>query len=47
MQDAEFLKRLWRKVLECRAKYTTRSMLYGELALTQRILVRFYRGEFQ
>ncbi|MBN6064285.1 ribonuclease G [Aggregatibacter actinomycetemcomitans] len=40
-QDAEFLKRLWRKVLERRAKYPTRSMLYGELALTQRILRDF------
>ena len=40
-QDADFLKRLWRKVLERRAKYPTRSMLYGELALTQRILRDF------
>ncbi len=36
-----FLKRLWRKVLERRAKYPTKSMLYGELALTQRILRDF------
>ncbi len=40
-QDADFLKRLWRKVLERRAKYPTKSMLYGELALTQRILRDF------
>ena len=44
-QDADFLKRLWRKVLERRAKYTTRSMLYGELALTQRILRDFIGGK--
>ena len=44
-QDAEFLKRLWRKVLERRAKYPTRSMLYGELALTQRILRDFIGGK--
>ncbi|MCW9715980.1 ribonuclease G [Avibacterium sp. 21-594] len=41
LQDAEFLKRLWRKVMERRAKYPTRSMLYGELALPQRILRDF------
>lgn len=46
VQDAEFLKRLWRKVLERRAKYTTRSMLYGELALTQRILRDFIGANF-
>ena len=40
-QDAEFLKRLWRKVLERRAKYPTKSMLYGELKLAQRILRDF------
>ncbi|MDO4430366.1 MAG: ribonuclease G [Lonepinella koalarum] len=40
-QDADFLKRLWRKVLERRAKYPTRSAIYGELALTQRILRDF------
>ena len=44
-QDADFLKRLWRKVLERRAKYPTRSMLYGELALTQRILRDFIGGK--
>lgn len=40
-QDAEFLKRLWRKVMERKSKYTTRSMLYGELALAQRVLRDF------
>lgn len=40
-QDAEFLKRLWRKVMERRSKYPTRSMLYGELALAQRVLRDF------
>ena len=30
-QDASFLKRLWSKVTERRAKYKTRSTLYGEL----------------
>ncbi|MFD0966299.1 ribonuclease G [Seminibacterium arietis] len=41
IQDAEFLKRLWRKVIERRKKYPARSMLYGELALTQRVLRDF------
>lgn len=40
-QDAAFLKRLWRKVLERKAKYPTRSILYGELALAQRVLRDF------
>lgn len=40
-QDADFLKRLWKKVLERRAKYQTRSEIYGELALTQRVLRDF------
>ncbi|PJG84483.1 ribonuclease G [Conservatibacter flavescens] len=40
-QDAEFLKRLWRKVLERRTKYPTKSMLYGELKLAQRVLRDF------
>lgn len=40
-QDAEFLKRLWRKVLERKSKYTTRSKIYGEPALPQRILRDF------
>lgn len=40
-QDAAFLKRLWRKVLERKGKYPTKSMLYGELALAQRVLRDF------
>ena len=40
-QDADFLKRVWRKVMERKAKYPTRSMIYGELALTQRVLRDF------
>lgn len=40
-QDADFLKRLWRKVVERKGKYPTRSMLYGELALAQRLLRDF------
>lgn len=40
-QDVDFLKRLWRKVMERRAKYATRAMLYGELALAQRVLRDF------
>ncbi|OOF40116.1 ribonuclease E/G [Rodentibacter rarus] len=40
-QDAEFLKRLWRKVLERKTKYPTRSKIYGEPALPQRILRDF------
>lgn len=44
-QDAVFLKHLWRKVLERRAKYKTKSMLYGELGLAQRILRDFVGTE--
>ncbi|MGX9419426.1 ribonuclease G [Vibrio sp. RC27] len=40
-QDAAFLKRLWSKVVERRGRYKTRSMLYGELGLSQRILRDF------
>ena len=40
-QDTIFLKRLWRKVLERKAKYPPKSMLYGELALAQRVLRDF------
>ena len=40
-QDAIFLKRLWKKVMERRGKYKTRSTLYGELGLAQRILRDF------
>lgn len=44
-QDAAFLKRLWLKVLERRSKYKTRSTLYGELGLAQRILRDFVGTE--
>ncbi|MEE3700258.1 ribonuclease G [Mannheimia haemolytica] len=40
-QDVEFLKRLWRKVLERKGKYSAKSMLYGELALAQRVMRDF------
>lgn len=40
-QDAAFLKRLWHKVIERRKKSKTKSMLYGELGLDQRILRDF------
>ncbi|GAB6263277.1 ribonuclease G [Photobacterium sp. CCB-ST2H9] len=44
-QDAAFLKHLWRKVLERRRKYKSKSMLYGELGLAQRILRDFVGTE--
>ena len=44
-QDASFLKRLWSKVTERRAKYKTRSTLYGELGLSQRVLRDFVGTE--
>ncbi len=44
-QDAAFLKRLWTKVVERRTKYKTRSTLYGELGLAQRILRDFVGTE--
>jgi ribonuclease G len=44
-QDAIFLKRLWKKVHERRVKYKTRSTLYGELGLAQRILRDFVGTE--
>lgn len=40
-QDAAFLKRLWTKVMERKRRNQTRYMLYGELALAQRILRDF------
>ncbi|HBO37580.1 MAG TPA: ribonuclease G, partial [Pasteurellaceae bacterium] len=46
-QDADFLKRLWRKVMERRARYPSKSMLYGELALPQRILRDFVGTEIE
>ncbi len=44
-QDAQFLKRLWQKIIERRKKYKTKSMLYGELGLDQRILRDFVGTE--
>ncbi|MBM7038018.1 ribonuclease G [Vibrio ulleungensis] len=44
-QDAAFLKRLWQKVIERRSRYKTKSMLYGELGLAQRILRDFVGTE--
>ena len=40
-EERAFLKRLWRKVLERKGKYPTRSKIYGEPALPQRILRDF------
>ncbi len=40
-QDAAFLRRLWSKVSERKKRNGTRFMLYGELALAQRILRDF------
>ncbi|NIG62801.1 MAG: ribonuclease G [Serratia symbiotica] len=40
-QDADFLKRLWAKVLERKKRNRTKYKLYGELALAQRILRDF------
>ncbi|WP_028023141.1 ribonuclease G [Enterovibrio calviensis] len=45
MQDAAFLKRLWNKVIERRSKRPSKSMLYGELGLAQRILRDFVGTE--
>ncbi|MCL9780541.1 ribonuclease G [Vibrio sp. S4M6] len=44
-QDAAFLKRLWSKILDRRSKYKTRTTLYGELGLAQRILRDFVGTE--
>ncbi|WP_075182946.1 ribonuclease G [Pantoea sp. 1.19] len=40
-QDAAFLKRLWNKVMERKKRNQTRIRLYGEVALSQRILRDF------
>lgn len=40
-QDAAFLNRLWTKVLERKRRNQTRTMLYGELALAQRVMRDF------
>ncbi len=44
-QDAAFLKRLWNKVLERKAKHRSRAKLYGELGVAQRILRDFVGTE--
>ncbi|MCJ2375975.1 ribonuclease G [Vibrio sp. ZSDZ34] len=44
-QDAAFLKRLWSKVIERRAKNKPRTALYGELGLAPRILRDFVGTE--
>ncbi|MBD1576174.1 MULTISPECIES: ribonuclease G [Vibrio] len=44
-QDAAFLKRLWQKIIERRSKYKSKTMLYGELGLAQRILRDFVGTE--
>ncbi|MGL4268809.1 MAG: ribonuclease G [Plesiomonas sp.] len=44
-QDAAFLKRLWSKVLQRKARQGSRSTLYGELAIGQRILRDFVGTE--
>lgn len=44
-QDAAFLKRLWQKIIERKSKYKTRTTLYGELGLAQRILRDFVGTE--
>lgn len=40
-QDVAFLKRLWQKVLERKEKYKSQTMIYGEVALAQRVLRDF------
>ncbi|MFM2482975.1 ribonuclease G [Celerinatantimonas sp. YJH-8] len=40
-QDAEFLKRVWRKVLQRKEKYTSCSMLYEDLSLALRTVRDF------
>ncbi|KGD78426.1 ribonuclease G [Tatumella morbirosei] len=44
-RDAAFLKRLWGKVSERKKRNQTRSLLYGELALAQRVLRDFAEAE--
>ena len=43
--DAAFLKRLWTKVIERKKRQKTRCRLYGEVALSQRILRDFAGAE--
>ncbi len=45
LQDVEFLKHLWNKVIERSKKYQAKAMLYGELGLAQRILRDFVGTE--
>lgn len=45
-KDAEFLKRLWRKVLERKSRPQSPAQLYGELAPIQRILRDFIGKTF-
>ncbi|MDF7671197.1 ribonuclease G [Orbaceae bacterium ESL0721] len=40
-QDANFLKRLWAKIQERMARPTSKHLVYGELALAQRVLRDF------
>lgn len=40
-QDANFLKRLWKKIQERVSRPATKCLLYGELALSQRVLRDF------
>ncbi|MGL5121350.1 MAG: ribonuclease G, partial [Plesiomonas shigelloides] len=44
-QDAAFLKRLWSKVLQRKTRQGSRTTLYGELAIGQRILRDFVGTE--
>ncbi|OOF71199.1 ribonuclease G [Rodentibacter caecimuris] len=46
-QDAEFLKRLWRKVMDRKTKYPSRSKIYGEPVLPQRILRDFIGADLE
>lgn len=40
-QDASFLRRLWHKIQERMARPTSKNLIYGELALSQRVLRDF------
>ncbi len=45
-QDIDFLKRLWRKVLDRRSRRKSPTSLYSELAVTQRLLRDFIGKKF-
>lgn len=47
LQDVDYLKRLWRKVLDRKQRRSSPAMLYGEVALTQRIMRDFIGKKFQ